>query len=110
VLSIDLGTTRLKAALCSLSGELEGHVFTEIPIEHPESLRAEIDANRWWTGVTQLVPKLLQETGVDPDRIEAASLCGLMHALVPMSRSGEVLARSQLWMDQRCSTESASAN
>ena len=39
---------------------------------------------------------------IDPSKILAVGLCGLQHALVPLDGEGNVLARSQLWMDQRC--------
>ena len=105
ILAIDQGTSVSKVALCDADGSLIAVARRAIRVRHERPFWAEVDADAWTRAVWELIPQVMRESGVDPARVEAIGLGGLMHALVPTAEDGSALAPAVLWMDQRCQSQ-----
>lgn len=100
LLGIDIGSTTTRAVCFDLAGKPLAEAHREPPVHHPQTDWTEVSGDDWWQAVAEVVTSVTAE--IDPSRICVVGLCGLQHALVPLDEEGSVLARSQLWMDQRC--------
>lgn len=97
LLTLDLGTTALKAALWS-DGRLiaERAAIIELQVQ---GLRAEQDATDWWAQAVALVRELA------PTDVDGIGVTAQMHAVVPIDADGTPLARVPIVMDRRARTE-----
>ncbi len=101
-LAIDLSTTACKAIIFNSNGEPLGEAHRDMPLFHPRPDWVEADGRDWWRLTVECIRESLQRSAIDPSQIAAIGVCGLMHALLPVDKSGEPLDRVMLWMDQRC--------
>lgn len=101
-LAIDLSTTACKALIFNSDGVPVGEAYRDIPLFHPQPDWIEADAEDWWRLTVECIRESLHRSALNPSRIAGIGLCGLMHALLPVDKSGEPLDRVMLWMDQRC--------
>ena len=102
LLAIDVGSTTTRCLLFDLEGRAVGEAYREPVAHHPRTTWTEVDPDDWWDAVAGAVREVLERPEVSGRRVLGVGLCGLQHALVPIGRDGRVLARSMLWMDQRC--------
>jgi xylulokinase len=100
--AIDVGSTTTRCVLYDLRGRSLGEAHREPPVHHPRPDWTEVAPEDWWACAAAAVREALQRAQIPPDRVRAVGLCGLKHALVPLDAEGRPLARSMLWMDQRC--------
>jgi xylulokinase len=102
LLAIDVGTTTTRCILFDLEGRPVGEAYREPRAHHPRPNWTEVDPEDWWTSAAAVIREALQRSGVSSESILGIGLSGLMHALVPIDKRGRPLARTMLWMDQRC--------
>ena len=107
LLAIDVGTTTTRCLLFDLDGVPVGEAYREPKVYHPQTNWTEVAPEDWWDAVAAVIREVLERTGVSCERILGVGLCGLEHALVLLDRRGTPLARSMLWMDQRCQPQVA---
>jgi xylulokinase len=101
-LSIDLSTTACKAVIFNSAGEPISEAHRDMPLFHPHPDWVEADADDWWRFTVECIKESLNKSMVPPSQIAGIGICGLMHALLPVDKSGKPLDRVMLWMDQRC--------
>ncbi|MBD3648975.1 MAG: hypothetical protein HUJ31_16335, partial [Pseudomonadales bacterium] len=99
ILTFDLGTTRLKVAVFSLDGQLQG----QVAIRHREyasedGSRQWQSADDWWEDCI-LAARKLWEGGIDPRQITGCSLSGRAGAGVFVGQRDQVIV--QPWSDTR---------
>ncbi len=99
LLTLDLGTTVLKAALWS-DGRLVAERAATLSLR-TAGLEAEQDANEWWARAVALVRELA------PSPVDAIGVTAQMHAVVPMDAAGNPLAPVPVVMDRRAHAEVA---
>ena len=107
LLAIDVGTTTTRCLLFDLDGVPVGEAYREPKVYHPRTNWTEVAPEDWWDAVVAVIREVLEQAEVSRERILGIGLCGLEHALVPLDRQGTPLARSMLWMDQRCQPQVA---
>ena len=110
VFSYDLGTSGVKAALVSLSGEVIETFTVEYPLYLPTPDRAEQDPEDYWQGVCTATKKVVELTGVSPDAVVGMAFGTQWKGIIPVKRDGTVLHRSVIWMDSRAGEEAAMMN
>jgi xylulokinase len=101
ILAIDVGTTRLKAAIVDDSGTISRLLSRALPRTGSPT---EQDAGVWLTGCTELLRELVRENGPDYDAI---GLTGNMHAFLPVGSDGVPLMPAVLWNDTRATDAAA---
>jgi len=101
-LAIDLSTTACKAVIFNSAGESVSEAHRDMPLFHPHPDWVEADAGDWWRLTVECIRESLHQADISPARIAGIGVCGLMHALLPVDKTGEPLDRVMLWMDQRC--------
>lgn len=97
LLTLDLGTTVLKATLWS-DGDLVAERATTLTLR-TDGLVAEQDADEWWTLAVTLVRDLA------PTRVDGIGVTAQMHAVVPINDTGTPLAPVPIVMDRRAQAE-----
>jgi xylulokinase len=101
ILSIDLGSSALKAALVADSGEViasaEGSIATHM-LPHGG---AEQDPEEWWQVAKQTTRQVIDRSNVSPEDIVAIGCDSQWSVVVPVDEHGEPLMRAVHWMDTR---------
>ncbi|MBN1573216.1 MAG: hypothetical protein JW984_08485 [Deltaproteobacteria bacterium] len=103
ILSVDLGTQSIRAAVVSKDGEIKG--IRQIPhdVRSPRAGWAEQRPDSWWENARDAIRGVLEETGVSPKSIAGVVSCGQMHGPVGIDGDGRVTTEwTQLWSDKRC--------
>lgn len=110
---IDIGTTRVKAALFDESGSCLSLGATELSVEGQNSFR-EIDARLWLGALTKLARNIIGGAGRENARaaedLQAIVVCGNGPTILPVDARGEPLAPAITWLDRRAKRESEEAS
>ncbi len=107
LLSLDLGTTGCKAAVCSIQGEVLGTSYVEYPLIKLSPSCVEQDADLWWSLSQKVIQKAIAKSGVKGRGIRALSVSSQGISFVPINRSGQVLRNAINWLDTRATTQAA---
>ena len=104
ILAIDIGTSRVKAALIDAQGNLCGLESRSVSrSDSPDTQSAE----EWYALAAECVQLLLAKNSIKPD---AVSLTGNMHALLCIDAQGNPLAPAELWCSNTAVAESDELN
>jgi len=101
VLAIDLGTSALKVALVSVTGEV---VAAEEEAHQCELLPgggAEQDPEGWWALITRVSSRLMARGTVPPDQVAAVCCTAQWSGTVPVDCDGRPVRNAIIWMDSR---------
>ncbi len=107
ILVYDIGTTGLKCAAFSLSGEEVRSATSAYRTFYPEVGLAEQDAGDYWTAAVDATGKLLADGTVVPSRILTIGLSGHMNGCLPVDAEGHPLCREIIHSDSRSVSECA---
>lgn len=101
ILAFDLGTTALKLALVSTRGEVAGwdEEAQHVTLYHGGG--AEQDPDDWWAAIVRATHRVLEDTGVPPERIVAVNSSVQWSGTVPVDGGGRPVANAIIWMDSR---------
>ncbi len=105
ILSLDLGTTSLKALLVDAEGAIHAQAEREYPIRTPQPGWAEQDPEDWWQAAVVATRACLAH--VDAAAVRAIGLSGQMHGTVLLGADGVPLMPAVIWADQRSSAQAA---
>jgi xylulokinase len=108
VLSLDLGTTSLKALLVDADGIVRAQAEREYPILTPRPGWAEQDPQDWWRAAVDSTRACL--AAVDGATVRAIGFSGQMHGTVALGAGGQPLLLAVIWADQRSSQQAAAIN
>ncbi|MCQ2110667.1 MAG: carbohydrate kinase [Bacteroidaceae bacterium] len=105
LLGYDIGSSSVKASLVSIeTGKSVASAFypdSEAPIKAVNPGWAEQEPEDWWSYLTNVTKKVLQESGSNGDDIEAIGISYQMHGLVCVDKEGKPLRPSIIWCDSR---------
>jgi xylulokinase len=105
LLGIDLGTTGIKAAICSPDGGLLGESYLEYPLIRPAPGVVEQDADLWWALAQEAIRQALRAAQVSGNTVRALSVSSQGISFVPVDRAGRTLGKSINWLDTRATAE-----
>jgi sugar (pentulose or hexulose) kinase len=105
LLGVDLGTTAVKCALLSETGELLGSASREYQLLTPDPRTVEVDAETYWTAFTTATAEALDQAGVPAADIVALSFSAQGETLIPCDDRGAALRRAIVWLDNRAGRE-----
>ena len=102
IVAVDIGTSRIKAALFSPDGEMSMLVSKRLPrAASPDSQ----DAEEWYCCTCELLKKITEK-----EKPEGVVLTGNMHALLGVDKEGIPVENAVLWSDNSAIRESDMLN
>ncbi len=99
----DIGTSGDKASLFHVDGRLIKSVTKPYETRYPDAVRAEQNAEDWWTAVCSSTKELLE--GYDKREIAAVCFSGQMQGLLCVDKNGMPLAPFMMYNDLRAREE-----
>jgi len=105
-LTVDVGTSSLKAVLYNAAGEVMDIATSRYEYLSPRAEWAEANPEDWWTALVETVEQL-REIHTNFYEIQALALTGQMHTAVLLDNRLEPLAPTILWLDRRAVQETA---
>ena len=103
LLGLDIGTTGCKASVFSVEGKHLAHAYREYGVIYPRPGWAEIDPNKVWRSVEEVIQEVAQQVASDP--IKALAVTSLGEAFTPVSSDGAALSNSMTYVDNRGTEE-----
>ena len=100
-MSVDIGSTRMKAGVFDTDGRQVALKYAEYPILQPARLAAEHDARNWLVSFRTLIRSILKSRDVTATDIAAISVDCLCPSLIPVDRNKVPLTNSIFFMDRR---------
>jgi xylulokinase len=105
VLTVDQGTSSLKAALWRDDGALLAEASRAYELSRPQPAWAEIDPARWWDALRACVPEVLARAGASADDVACVALDGIGWTLVATDAELRPVVPAMTWLDRRAETE-----
>ncbi len=98
VLGVDIGTSGVKGVLVTPKGDVLGTASCGHTTQMPAPGLAEHDPEQmWWNGFLRVVRALIDESGVDPNRIAGVGCSGIGPCLLPVDDCGRPLRQAILY-------------
>ena len=104
IISVDIGTSRIKTAYFDESGEMS--CLLSQRLDRAASPNTQ-DADEWFSVTAGLLKELVSHCNITPD---AVVLTGNMHALLGVDSFGNPVAPAVLWSDNSAQDESSMLN
>ena len=101
IVSLDLGTSGLKAALVSEAGEIVASAYRPVETVLVEPGGAEQDAEAIWAATKDAMRQVVREAGRPAEEIIAVAIASQFSSIVPVDSSGVPVMNLILWMDKR---------
>jgi glycerol kinase len=102
VLAIDQGTTSTRAVVVDSSGRSRGSAVQELTQHYPQPGWVEHDADEIWDSVARVVPRSLQEAGIQAGDLAGIGITNQRETSILWERStGKPVARALVWQDRR---------
>jgi xylulokinase len=102
VLGIDLGTSQVKALLCSRSGKVLGRGIAGYSVRSPRAGWAETDPGEWWRATAAAVKAAMEPADRE---VLGLTVVGQMHGAILTGTRGDALRPAIVWLDRRSSAE-----
>ena len=104
-LGIDLGTSKIKAIIVNLEGNIVGKSSADYPTYTSKPGYAEQDPHQWWESTIRAVRSAVLSAKIEAYWIKAIGLSGQTHGTVLLDNNFDYLRNAITWMDQRSSYE-----
>ena len=101
ILAVDLGTSGMKVALITVSGQVLGWDSEPIQLILSHDGGAEQDPEEWWGAFLKAAGRLIARNHTPADTIEAICCSTQGEGTIPVDREGNPLMNCVLWMDMR---------
>lgn len=107
VISYDIGTTGVKTCLYNINKTIEliGSAQEGYELYVFPDGGAEQDEEEWWCAMQNTTRRIMEESGINADKIEGISFCSQMQGLVLVDKEGNALRHPMSYMDQRAKKE-----
>ena len=106
ILTIDVGTSALKAVLYSTRGQVVASAAERYRYNAPQPGWAEANPEDWWAALVKALAQL-RAAGFSLEQLEMVGLTGQMHTAVLLDDAGRPLRPTILWLDRRATAETA---
>jgi len=107
LLSIDAGTTSVKAGIFTPNGESLAIERVEYTIDIPQPGYAELDPEIYWRASVQAVRQAVSHSGADVKQITAVTVSSQGETVIPVDKRGHPLHPAILWLDNRAIDEAS---
>lgn len=99
LLGLDIGTFGCKASIIDISGNCLAQAYLEYPLISLQHGWQEIDPERVWQSVRQVISQVLASDLADP--IQAISVSSFDEAVIAIDADGHSLCNSMNYIDSR---------
>ncbi len=99
LIGLDIGTTGSKCTIFDTQGNVCAYAYKEYQVINPYEDYYELNPNEVWEAVKYVINMAVKK--FSGDKLLALSVSSLGEAAVPVSKDGEVLYNSMLYMDHR---------
>lgn len=106
-LTLDVGTTSVKAAAIAEDGRELATARAGYPTQRPAPRWVEHDPTDWWRATNEAVAALLAREGVAGQAVRAVGLSGMAATHVLLDEADTVVRPAILWQDTRAEDEAA---
>ena len=110
VVAYDLGTSGVKSALVSMSGEVLAVATASYPLYVEHEGWAEQDPELYWDRVCQVTKEVIAKSGLDPANAAGMAFSTMWKGIIPVDKDGKVLHNSIIWLDCRSVDQAARLN
>lgn len=104
-MGLDLGTTRIKAIITDVEGNIVSGADAVYELDRPEANAAEQPPQRWWKSTCEVIRTSIRESDISPEKIQGIGLAGQMHSAVFLDDKLEPVRPAITWADNRSSSE-----
>ena len=101
ILAVDLGTSSMKVALITVSGNVLGWESEPVNLILSSEGGAEQSPEEWWQAFLTTSRRLIAKGLVPPSKIQAICCSTQGEGTIPVDREGKPLMNCVLWMDMR---------
>jgi xylulokinase len=105
MISLDVGTTAVKAALFTENLEFRGLSIREYTLLTPSPEMLELDAAVYWDNTVLAVRELLSKTGFPVQDIAVITCTTQGETFIPVDKNANPLANAVVWLDSRAQEE-----
>ncbi len=107
VLTIDQGTSSLKAALWRADGTVAAEAVEAYELSWPVPTWAEIDPALWWEALCRTTAAVIAKAGAAADQVACVAVDGIGWTLVAADEQLRPVVPAMTWLDRRAETEAA---
>lgn len=108
LLGFDIGSSSVKVSLVNgENGKCEASSYypkQEMSIKAHRAGWAEQEPEEWWKNLKLALADVLNQSGIDREKIEAIGISYQMHGLVMVDKQHEVIRPSIIWCDSRAAS------
>jgi xylulokinase len=104
-LGLDIGTTSVKAAAFSLTGECLGSQTQDYALITPGVDRVELNPEQYWTSLCEVLQRLLADETLEARSISAIGVSSQGETTIAVDQSGSPLYPALVWLDNRAWAE-----
>ena len=101
LLGINIGTTRIQAALFNELGRVINIAEYECTLNITNTNYVEIDVNDYWLACINAIRTILNASKIKPSNIAAIAVSSHGETLVPLDKEGKPLRKAIVWLDKR---------
>jgi xylulokinase len=109
-LTIDLGTSALKAILFDLEFNQVSSGSRETETIHPKPTWAQQDQNVWVSSTKMAIKEALTKANAVPEEVDSIGMCAQMHGLSLVDESVNPLMPCLIWPDLRAVSHAEAVN
>ncbi|MCI8464404.1 MAG: hypothetical protein HFI63_00865 [Lachnospiraceae bacterium] len=105
ILSVDLGTTSIKQALVTETGEILASTTEEYELLTPRASWVECSEDTYWKAFQAGLERLLEKTECPAKKIRGLGISAQGETLFCRGKDGKILRNAIVWMDNRAMAE-----
>lgn len=106
LLTLDVGTTAVKAGVFSQELYPEGFVIKEYTLYTPEKGIVELDPKIYWESAADAIREVVELSKINTYDIAAITCTTQGETLIPVDKEGNPLRNAIVWLDSRSEKES----
>lgn len=110
ILSFDVGTSAVKAAVVGADGAIAGVADAAYPLLTPKPGWAEQEPDAYWRAVCLSARKALKASGVSAAQVRGVVFATQWKGIIPVDRNGAPLYNNILWLDTRAQEQADRLN
>jgi xylulokinase len=104
-LTIDAGTTSIKASLFDKRIKHIKSIVKEYPLLTPTPEKVELSPEQYWINSCRAVRELLKQVNIKKEKIKAVSISSQGETFITVDKKGRPLDNAIVWLDNRAEKE-----